>query len=112
MGLVVILLRIGIKLKPHTRHKCIIFLELSRFLRYIKNVKENVKIILTTGRRLAIVCFDAEPQTLCSLSFSALGSRSGSSFKMNNVWTMSLLFVQENLIFVYIDMVNVALDLK
>jgi len=30
-----------------------------------------------------------KPQALCSQSFSSLGSRSGSSFKMNNFWTIS-----------------------
>ena len=46
-------------------------------------------------------------QAPCSLSFSG----SGSSFKMNNFWTFPL-SVQENLICVYIDMVNVVLDIK
>jgi len=31
---------------------------------------------------------------------------------MNNFWTIKPLFVQENFICVYIDMVNVVLDLK
>jgi len=39
-------------------------------------------------------------------------SRSGPSFKMNNSWTISHYSVQENLICVYIHMVNVVLDLK
>ena len=48
----------------------------------------------------------------CSLSFSGSGSRSGSSFKMNNLWTTFHYLFEKNLIFVFIDMVNVVLDLK
>jgi len=44
-----------------------------------------------------------DTQAPCSLSFSGSGSRSGSSFKMNNFWTIKPLFVQENFICVYID---------
>ena len=48
----------------------------------------------------------------CSLSFSGSGWRSGWSLKMNNIWTISHYLFRENLMFVYIDMVIVVLDLK
>ena len=68
----------------------------------------NYKKSWFSGALTALYC-DMAP---CSLSFSGSGSRSGSSFKMNNFWTDFPLSVQENLIFVYIDMVNVVLDLN
>ena len=49
-------------------------------------------------------------QSPCSLTCFGSGSRSDSSFKMNNFWTFPL-SIQENLICLYIDMVNVVLDL-
>ena len=56
--------------------------------------------------------YKVKTQTPCSLSFSGPGWRSGSSFQMNNYYYYFPLSVQGNLFFVYIDIVNVVLDLK
>jgi len=40
-------------------------------------------------RDLIIECFYKRDMAPCSQSFSGSGSSSGSSFKMNNFWTIS-----------------------